>query len=79
MREFQINLRSVQEVRAFVGLATTMPFTVLVADDHHRVNGKSFMELFCLDLTHPLVISVECGDAEFEGLLAAAEPFLSDK
>lgn len=77
MREFQINLRSVQEVREFVGLATTMPFTVLVADRHHRVNGKSFMEMFCLDLTHPLTVSAQCGDAEFAQFRAVAQPFLA--
>ena len=49
MREFEIRLRSVQEVQDFVDLATTKPFTVLVCDDYHRVNGKSFMEMFCLN------------------------------
>lgn len=79
MREFQINLRSVQEVREFVGLATTMPFTILVADCHHRVNGKSFMEMFCLDLTHPLTVSAQCGDTEFSQFRAVARHFLTEE
>lgn len=79
MREFEISLRSVQDVQEFVGLATTMAFAVQVSDHRHRVNGKSFMEMFCLDLTRPLTISLECGDSEFEQFYAAAERFLVKK
>lgn len=79
MREFQISLRSVQDVQEFVGLATTMTFTVLVDDNHHRVNGKSFMEMFCLDFTRPLTASAECSDAEFEQFRTAAQRFLVTK
>ncbi|MDO5152432.1 MAG: hypothetical protein Q4D50_03640 [Eubacteriales bacterium] len=76
MREFRIRLRSVRDVQDFVGLATTMAFTISVEDSHHRVNGKSFMEMFCLNLSNPLTVSTECGDAEFEVFLAAAQRFL---
>lgn len=75
MREFQITLRSVQDVQDFVGLSTTMSFTVLVSDAHHRVNGNSFMEMFCLDFTSPLTVTAECGEQEFETLRFAAQRF----
>ncbi len=77
MREFEIKLQSVRDVQAFVGLATTMSFTVLVDDGHHRVNGNSFMEMFCLDCTCPLTVSAECSDEEFEGFRTAAADFLA--
>ena len=79
MREFQISLRSVQDVQEFVGFATTMPFAVLVDDNHHRVNGKSFMEMFCLDFTRPLTASADCSDTEFEQFRTAAQRFLVTK
>lgn len=77
MRQFQISLRSVQDVQEFVGLATTMAYAVIVEDAHHRVSGKSFMEMFCLDLTRPLTITVTCGEAEWEAFRAAAQRFLA--
>lgn len=75
MREFQINLRSVQDVQEFVGLATTMTFTVLVDDNHHRVNGKSFMEMFCLDFRAPVTVRMDCTREEFEAFRADAARF----
>ena len=76
MREFEIRLRSVQEVQDFVDLATTKPFTVLVCDDYHRVNGKSFMEMFCLNLREPLTVTFQCSDEEYDALCAAADRFM---
>jgi len=78
MRDFKINLGSVQDVQEFVGLATTMAFHVAVADRHHGVNGKSFMEMFCLDLKHPLTVSADCAEEEWEAFRAAAQHFLAE-
>ena len=76
MREFKIVLRSVQEVQEFVTLATTRAFPVFICDGHHRVNGKSFMEMFCLDFTRPLTVTADCTGEEFETLRADALRFL---
>ncbi len=77
MKEFVIQLRSVQDVQDFVALATTRSFPVLVSDDHHRVNGKSFMEMFCLNLTQRLIAASECSDWEFQQFLNEADRFLA--
>ena len=76
MREFEIRLRSVQEVQDFVDLATTKPFTVLVCDDYRRVNGKSFMEMFCLNFSNCLRVQCEGYDWEYEQFLRDAQRFL---
>ena len=75
MREFEIRLRSVQEVQDFVDLATTKPFTVLVCDDYHRVNGKSFMEMFCLNLKQPVTVHLDCSEEEFRQFQLDAKSF----
>ncbi len=77
MREFEVMLRSVKDVQEFVGLSTTMGFPIEVDDGHHRVNGSSFMEMFCLDCTRPLTVTAYCTDAQFEGFLHAAQRFLT--
>ena len=78
MRDFTIRLHSVQEVQEFVGLATTMGFPVQVEDGHHRVDGDSFMEMFCLDCARPLTVSCQCDDAQLEAFRAAAKRFLAE-
>lgn len=77
MWEFEIQLRSVQEVQEFVALATAVPFPVQVGDRQYRANGKSFMEMFCLDLSHPLMISLQCSEAERDLFREAASHFLA--
>ena len=76
MREFEIRLHSVQEVQDFVDLATTKPFTILVCDDHHRVNAKSFMEMFCLNFSNRLLVQSEGYDWEFDQFLQDARRFV---
>lgn len=77
MWEFEIRLTSVQDVRDFVSLATTRIFTVLVGNDQHRVNGKSFMEMFCLDFSRPLIAAAQCSEEEFLAFRQDAQRFLS--
>ena len=64
--EFQVRLTCVQDVLDFVTLATSRPFPISVGDHHHRVNGKSFMELFCLDFSMPITAHLECSPEEFQ-------------
>ena len=76
MREFKICIRSVQDVLKFVSLATAQPYQIQVGDDRHQVNGKSFMEMFCLNFRKPLTVTVSCSEEEFRQLLAGADRFL---
>ena len=79
MREFEIRLRSVQDVHDFVDLATTKPFTILVCDDHHRVNAKSFMEMFCLNFGNRLRVLSEGYDWEYDQFLREVQRFLANE
>ena len=76
MREFQIRLQSVRDVQEFVALATARAFSVTIRDESNKVNGKSFMEMFCLDLRRPLRVIVDCGEEEFESFRNDAARFL---
>lgn len=75
MWEFTVRLRSVKDVQEFVSLATTMGFPVEVEDGHHRVNGGSFMEMFCLDCTKPLTVCAQCSEDQFTSFRSAAQRF----
>ena len=76
MREFEIRLRSVQDVQEFVALATEQTFPVLAGTEGYRVSGKCFMEMFCLDFTRPMFAYADCTEAEFVKFCKAAAKFL---
>jgi len=76
MREFEIRLRSVQDVQSFVAVATNQAFPVTVGNKNHAVNGKSFMEMFSLDFSKPLIAAVDCSGSEYETFRAAIQTFL---
>lgn len=66
MNQFFIRLSSVSEVEAFVAIATSRDFRVLASDGRQTINGKSFMQMFCLQLTEPLTITAECSGEQFD-------------
>lgn len=66
MREFNIVIRSFQEVKAFVALAMVQPFEVMVGNDRQKVNGKSFIGMFSLDYQSPVRVSVSCSEEEYD-------------
>ena len=79
MREFEIRIRSVQDVLSFVDIATSRPFPVSVGNEFHQVNGKSFMEMFCLNFSNRLRVQSEGYDWEFEQFLRDAQRFLANE
>lgn len=71
----QIRFASLGDVREFVGLATLQPYAVQVRDKEHCVNAKSFMEMFTLDLSEPLSVTVSGNENEAH-FARAAKKFL---
>ena len=69
MREIEIRIKSVRDVLTFVNLATSRSFDVKVGNEYHQVNGKSFMEMFCLNFSRPLKASVMCTEEEYQQFL----------
>ena len=63
-KDFMIRLGSVRDVEEFVNLSTAQLYSIYLDDGAHRVNGKSFMEMFCLVLTRPLRVSLECSEEQ---------------
>lgn len=77
VQEFNIVLHSFEDVQDFVSLATVQPFHVMVGNERQQINGKSFMGMFSLDYSRPLLVTVDCGEAEFQRFLQAASRFLA--
>ena len=77
MQEFEIRLSSVADVQEFVDLATTRPFAVTIHDANNKINGSSFMEMFCLDFTRPVRVVCECSEEELHQFRHDAGRFLA--
>ena len=67
----RIHFASLDDVREFVGLATLQPYAVQVRDAERTVNAKSFMEMFTLDFSTPLSVTVSGEDNEAHFVNAA--------
>ena len=76
MQQFEIRVSSVKDVLEFVSIATKRPFPITVGNERHRVNGKSFMEMFSLNLRRPVTVSLQCTQEEYDAFLQDAEPYL---
>ena len=78
MQEFEIRLRSVQDVQEFVSLTVTRNFPITVRDEFNKIKADSFMELFCLDFSQPLRVVCDCSEEEMSQLKAALHRFLAE-
>ena len=76
MQEFWIRLHSMEDVEEFVAIATSRAFPICVRDNHHKIRGGSFMEMFCLDFNQPLRVVVECSEEELNAFCAEVDRFL---
>ena len=65
MREFNMDIRSLQQIHAFVRLAMVQPFEVIVGNQHQKINGKDLMGMYILDYSRPVQVSVRCSEEEF--------------
>ena len=77
MGQFNIRVKSFQQVQDFVSLAMVQPFEVLVGNDKQQVNCKSFIGMFSLDHNRPLQVSVKCSDEECGRFRQAVAKFLA--
>lgn len=71
----KIHFASLGDVQEFVGLASLQPYAVQVQDKDRTVNAKSFMEMFTLDFSTPLFVTVS-GDENEAHFAHAAKKFI---
>lgn len=76
MREFTIQLHSLQDVQEFVNIACTCPFQVTVGNESQRIDGKDFMGMFSLDYRFPQKVWVDCSQEELQAFLQRLQAFL---
>ena len=65
MQEFQISIRSFQQVQDFVALASQQPFDIFVGNENQNINGKDLMGMFSLDYSRMLQVKADCPEEKF--------------
>ncbi len=65
MQQFDIILRSFQQVQDFVALALQQNFDIQVGNDCQQINGKDLLGMFSLDYSRSLQVCARCKEEEF--------------
>lgn len=73
--EMSILVRSFEDVRTLVDLATAQPFRVWISDGRQTADAKSMMCIFSLDLCRPLTLQLDCGEDGNEAFRQIRERF----
>lgn len=76
MKQFSILVRSFDDIRAFVSLASQQPFAITVGSDEQEINAKSLMAVLGLNFRRPVPVHADCDEAEFVKFRHAAARFL---
>ena len=73
MKELDIRLSTIEDVRKFVNAATACEFEVDLASGRYVVDAKSIMGIFSLDLLKPIHLTAHSDDCQ--AFLDAIAPF----
>ncbi len=66
MKEIQIKLSNIQDVRDFVNIVVMIDYEVDLAQGRYLIDAKSIMGIFSLDLLSPITVIAHSDDvAEF--------------
>lgn len=61
----KIHLSNIDEVKKFVSFVSSFPFEVNLCTDKYKIDAKSIMGVFSLDLSEPITVEVdECNEEE---------------
>lgn len=77
-----IILSSIESVKKFVTLTNSYNFPINLATDKYRIDAKSIMGIFSLDLSKPLQIEVDDSQAssgETEDFIQQLQQFQCEK
>ncbi|MBC7765974.1 MAG: HPr family phosphocarrier protein [Hyphomonadaceae bacterium] len=74
MKDFNIMLHSINDVKNFVNLVNRFDFDVDLASGRYVVDAKSIMGIFSLDLSKPIKVQISTNDCE--EFMKEVKPFI---
>lgn len=76
MKEFQVHLNSINDVRAFVTAASMVSCDIDVLSGRYLVDAKSIMGLFSLDLSQPVTIQIHSDHSGQDSFVKAIQDLI---
>lgn len=64
MKSFNINLKSITDVKDFVNIVNKYDFDIDLTSGRYVVDAKSIMGIFSLDLSKPIKVDVHADSCE---------------
>ncbi len=77
MKQFNIWMRSFEDIQTFVSLASQQPFDISVGTAEQDISAKSLMAVLGLNFRRPVLVRMECDEAQFTRFRTAAARFLA--
>ena len=62
MKQFEIKLPLINDIKEFVNIMSRHPYSVEAVSGRYKVDAKSIMGLFSLDLSKPIKINAYTND-----------------
>ena len=75
MREIQISLKSIDDVKQFVQTLTMFDGEFELISGKYIVDAKSILGLFSVDLSKPVTLRIEVTDSKLEEVLNAISKY----
>lgn len=75
MREVQISLKSIDDVKHFVQTITMFDGEFELLSGKYIVDAKSILGLFSVDLSKPVTLRIEADDTKIDEILKAIEVY----
>jgi phosphocarrier protein HPr len=75
MKEFIVSLNSVDKVKRFVSVTAGFDTEIDVVSGRYVIDGKSFMGIFSMDLSKPLLVRVHENGEQAEQIMKMFQEF----
>ena len=75
MKEVQISLKSIEDVKHFVQTLTMFDGEFELISGKYIVDAKSILGLFSVDLSKPVTLRIEVSDSKLEDILNAISKY----
>ena len=76
MKVFDVQLASINDVKAFVNAACLQPFDIDIVSGRYIIDAKSIMGIFSVDLAKPIHCEVHGTDEDAESFREAVKDFI---
>ncbi|MCL2084794.1 MAG: HPr family phosphocarrier protein [Oscillospiraceae bacterium] len=76
MKVFDIQLTSINDVKAFVNAACMQPFDIDIVSGRYIIDAKSIMGIFSVDLARPIRVEVHGTDEDAKTFYGIVSDFI---